>query len=93
MDPILAGVVFTLIMLILLLAMRMPAGLAMALAGALGIFTIGGFAPLSNVLSFTPYSMASSFTLVTLPMFILMAGFLEIGGVNLAIPKAARDRA
>ena len=58
-----------------MLLIRMPIGLAMALAGALGIYVIAGANPMYNVISRVPYTTASDYTFTVIPMFVLMGWF------------------
>src|SRR5512139_1755989 len=62
-----------LIGMILLIAVGMPVAFAMGVAGAIGIFFIGGFDSLMGILGTSPYRTAASYTLTTVPLFILMA--------------------
>lgn len=72
MDNVSLGILFTFILLVLILFIRMPVGLAMALAGAGGIFFIAGMKPLFNVISNTPYTTSSDYVFTVIPMFVLM---------------------
>jgi C4-dicarboxylate transporter DctM subunit len=91
MEPVSAGIIFTIVMMVFMLLCKIPVGFAMGLAGAMGIYAMGGILPLSNVLSFTPYSMSSSFMLVTLPMFILMGFFVAESGIGIDLFVAVRN--
>ena len=79
MDPMLLGLL-GLILVLILIFIRMPIAVAMALVGFLGVtYMVGlpaGFALLGSV----PAS-SLSYALVTLPLFVLMGGFLEQGGI------------
>jgi len=72
MDNISLGILFTVLLLALILLARMPAGLAMALTGAAGIYFIAGTRPLFNVLSQSPYTTSSDYVFTVIPMFVLM---------------------
>jgi tripartite ATP-independent transporter DctM subunit len=65
-----------LIGMIILIAIGMPVAFAMGVAGAIGIFFIGGFDSLMGILGTSPYRTAASYTLTTVPLFILMAEFI-----------------
>lgn len=67
--------------LFVLLAIGTPVGFAMAAAGALGLVLTGGADALFGVLQTTPLSVVSSYELITIPMFILMAEFVLLSGV------------
>lgn len=56
-----------------------PVAFAMLIAGAAGLYLTGGYYPLVGILKTAPYEHVASYTLTTLPMFILMAEFLTAG--------------
>jgi len=65
-----------LIGMIALIAIGMPVAFSMGVAGAIGLFFIGGFDSLMGILGTSPYRTAASYTLTTVPLFILMAEFI-----------------
>jgi len=65
-----------LIGMIVLIAIGMPVAFAMGVSGAIGIFFMGGFDSLMGILGTSPYRTAASYTLTTVPLFILMAEFI-----------------
>ena len=67
--------------LFVLLAVGTPVGFAMAAAGSLGLLWIGGWPVLTGVLQTSPLSTVSSYELITIPMFLLMAEFVLVSGV------------
>lgn len=67
--------------LIALLAIGLPVGFAMAVAGSIGLYTIGGIGFVAGILQTTPLSTVRSFELVTIPMFLLMAEFVLVSGI------------
>jgi tripartite ATP-independent transporter DctM subunit len=67
--------------LLLLLAIGTPVGFAMALSGALGLYLVGGPSMVLGVLETTPLTAVSSYELITIPMFLLMAELVLISGV------------
>jgi C4-dicarboxylate transporter, DctM subunit len=74
----------TAIVLALLAAMLVigtPVALALAIAGSVGLWLMGGVPMLMGILQTTPLSTASSYELITIPMFILMAEFVLLSGV------------
>lgn len=77
------------ILLFALLFNGMPVGFAMFFAGALGILLSVGLAPLSGTLAQAPYEHVASYTLSTLPMFILMAMFLTAGNFTRDLFRAS----
>ena len=72
---VLFGTLFT------LLAMGTPVGFAMGLAGVVGLLFSGGPDLVMGVLSTAPFSAVSSFELLTIPMFILMAEMVILSEV------------
>lgn len=77
------------LMLLVLLAIGAPVGLSLAAAGAAGLFSVGGANMLLGVLETAPLSAASSYELITVPMFLLMAEFVIISGVADSLFKTA----
>lgn len=65
--------------LLVLLLLGVPVSFATMIAGSLGVTITVGFGPLGGVLAYAPYEEVASFTLSSLPMFILMAEFLRAG--------------
>jgi tripartite ATP-independent transporter DctM subunit len=72
-----------------LLAIGTPVGFAMAISGALGLYLVGGFPMLSGILQTVPISSVSSYELITIPMFLLMAEFVLLSGVADDLFRAA----
>lgn len=66
-------------LLFALLLARVPVAFALLIAAAAGILCIDGPSGLRAALAITPYEHIASYTLSTLPMFILMAEFLSAG--------------
>lgn len=64
-----------------LLAAGAPIGFALAIAGALGLYWVGGLDAVSTILSTMPRESASVFEFVTIPMFLLMAEFVLRSGI------------
>lgn len=69
------------ILLAVLLVVGLPVALAMGLAGAIGLYLVGGWPALLGVLRTSPLSSANNYEIITIPMFILMAEFVIISGV------------
>jgi tripartite ATP-independent transporter DctM subunit len=79
-------------LLLLMIFLRVPIGLAMFLAGLVGLYFINGswvvgFAKLKT----ETYSTFSSYSLSIVPMFILMGHFATLGGMSQALFKAAES--
>src|SRR6201995_550051 len=67
-------------LLFVLLAIGTPVGFAMAFAGCVGLLVTGGSAALFGILETTPLSTVSSYELITIPMFLLMADLVLLSG-------------
>ena len=70
-----------LLLLFVLLAGGIPVGFALALAGVTGLFYTGGADMVLGILDTVPLSSASSYELVTIPMFLLMAEFIILSQI------------
>jgi tripartite ATP-independent transporter DctM subunit len=64
-----------------LLAIGTPVGFAMAFSGSIGLLIVGGTSALFGILQTTPLSTVSSYELITIPMFLLMADLVLLSGV------------
>lgn len=65
------------ILLIILLLVGMPIGFTLIVVGSLGIYLVGGSDTFNGILSATAYRSVNSFSLTTIPLFILMANFIS----------------
>lgn len=76
--------------LLVLVFLRVPIGLAMFLAGFIGLILVTGDAnlPFARLKSET-YSTFSSYSLSIVPMFLLMGHFATLGGMSQSLFKAA----
>jgi tripartite ATP-independent transporter DctM subunit len=81
--------IFIVLLLLALLALGCPVALSLAVAGAVGLWSIGGRSMVLGVLQTTPFSAASSYDLISVPMFVLMAEFVILSGVADSLFKAA----
>jgi C4-dicarboxylate transporter DctM subunit len=77
------------ITLFALLIIGMPVGFAMLIAGAAGLYLMGGMSLVVGYLQTTPLASVTSYELITVPMFILMAEFVILSGVADDLFKAA----
>ena len=75
--------------MIVLLAIRVPIGIAMLLTGVAGYVTLAGWSPLLNYLKSVAYSRFSVYDLSVIPMFLLMGQFASRGGLSKALFDAA----
>lgn len=76
--------------LLVLIFLRVPIGLAMFLAGFVGLTLVTGDAnlPIARLKAET-YTTFSSYSLSIVPMFLLMGHFATLGGMSQALFKAA----
>ncbi len=78
--PVLLGLIF----------LRVPIGLAMAACGLVGAYLIyGNPAPILSQLKQVTYSTFSNYNLSVIPLFLLMGQFAALGGLSQALFKAA----
>src|SRR5690606_831995 len=77
------------VLLFVLLGGGVPVGFSLAIAGAAGLISVGGVGLLSGILSTTPLTTVSSYELISVPMFILMAEFVILSGIADTLFKAA----
>lgn len=76
--------------LILLIFLRIPIGLAMLICGAVGSYLIfGSWTPILAKLKGDTYTTFSSYSLSIIPLFLLMGQFATLGGMSQALFKAA----
>jgi len=76
--------------LLALIFIRVPIGLAMALCGLVGAYLIyGSPAPILNQLKQVTYATFSNYSLSIIPLFLLMGQFAALGGLSQALFKAA----
>jgi tripartite ATP-independent transporter DctM subunit len=67
--------------MLVLIALRAPVGLAMLLVGMGGYVHILDWMALGNYLKTTPYHLFANYTLSVIPLFILMGALAERGGL------------
>lgn len=76
--------------LLALIFIRVPIGLAMAVCGLVGAYFIyGSHAPILNQLKQVTYSTFSNYNLSVILLFLLMGQFAALGGLSQALFKAA----
>jgi tripartite ATP-independent transporter DctM subunit len=68
-------------LLLALLAIGTPVGFAMAFAGSIGLLAVGGWSAMYGILQTAPLATVSSYELITIPMFLLMADLVLLSGV------------
>ena len=72
-----------------LVAIRMPVGLALLVAGSAGYTALAGWPVFLNYMKSTPYYLFSNYTLSVIPLFILMGAFAERSGLASDLFRAA----
>jgi tripartite ATP-independent transporter DctM subunit len=72
-----------------MIAIGMPVAFGLAVAGCMGLYWVGGMDALVGIVTTTPLSTASTYELIAVPMFILMAEFVILSGVADNLFKAA----
>ena len=75
--------------LLLLLAVRVPVGVAMIAVGVGGYVSLAGFAPLLNFAKTSPYWAFANYDLSVIPMFLLMGQFASRAGLSRALFESA----
>ena len=75
--------------MLVLLAIRVPIGIAMLVTGVAGYVTMTGWAPLLNYLKTAAWARFSVYDLSVIPMFLLMGQFASRGGLSRALFRAA----
>ena len=88
MSGFMIGVLSFPIMLALL-CLRIPIGVAMLLVGMAGYVIMSGWLPLINFLKSEPYSQFSGYSLSVIPLFLLMGQFATQAGMSRALFRAA----
>jgi tripartite ATP-independent transporter DctM subunit len=77
------------VVLLLLLAVRVPVGVAMIAVGVGGYVSLAGFAPLLNYAKTSPYWAFANYDLSVVPMFLLMGQFASRAGLSKALFESA----
>ena len=68
--------------LFVLLALRLPIGLAMLLVGASGTSLIAGWLPIFSVAKTSAWHLFSNYSLSVIPLFLLMGNFASRSGMS-----------
>jgi C4-dicarboxylate transporter, DctM subunit len=77
------------VVLFVLIALRVPVGIAMAVVGVAGFGTIAGLDPALRQLTLTPIRTATTHSYGLIPMFLLMGAFATVSGMSQEIYGAA----
>ena len=73
-----------------LMAVRVPIGVAMGIAGVGGFAVLSGIKPGLNLLGSVPLSVVTDYNLSVIPMFILMGAFASRSGMSTELFTAGR---
>jgi tripartite ATP-independent transporter DctM subunit len=73
-----------------LMALRVPIGVAMGIVGVVGFGVLSGIGPGLNLLGNVPLSVLSDYNLLVIPMFILMGAFASHSGMSRELFDAGR---
>ena len=87
-DSIMLGI-GSLVVLIGLIAIRMPIAYAMILVGGIGVMLVNGVAPVFNQLKTLAYGQFSIYDLSVIPLFILMGALASKSGMSASLFRAA----
>ena len=80
---------FITLLLIGLLALGVPVAFALAVSGCVGLYQLGGLSQMLGILDATPLSSVTSYELITVPLFLLMAELVIMSGVADDLFRAA----
>jgi tripartite ATP-independent transporter DctM subunit len=78
------------VLMFVLMALRVPIGIAMGIIGVLGFGVLAGITPALNLLSNVPLSVLTDYDLAVIPMFILMGAFASHSGMSRELFAAGR---
>ena len=88
MDPLLTGSIGLAFMFVLI-ALQVPIGVAMGLAGFVSIWSIVGFEAAFTLFSTEPSSVMTSADFAVVPLFLLMGSFAGAAGLSSDIYRVA----
>ena len=89
MDSVLVGVI-SIISVLTMIAMRVPIAVSLLGVSFCGIYAVTGQIPAMSMLSTVPYNSAASWTLSSVPMFLLMGYVAYHSGLTRGLFNAAR---
>lgn len=81
MEPFTVGII-AFIALFVLIFLKVPIAFAFAFTGFMGLIYLAGLGPAMSVLSMTIWSGVTSYTLMAVPLFILMGLFANLSGIG-----------
>jgi tripartite ATP-independent transporter DctM subunit len=77
------------VVMLILLALRMPIGIAMLLVGAAGFAILHGIDPALHMLGSYPYGYSAYYELAVIPLFVLMGNAAAVSGMGRDLYAAA----
>jgi tripartite ATP-independent transporter DctM subunit len=80
--------VFGFVLMFVLMALRVPIGVAMGIPGVLGYAVLSGWGPAFALLGQVPLSTVTDYKLAVIPMFILMGSFAAAAGMSRELFRA-----
>lgn len=89
MDTLSFGLI-TLVILLALIALRFPIGVALGVVSIGGLTYVRNFDVAMAVMREVPFAFAASWDLSAIPMFLLMGAFANHSGISSALFRAAR---
>ncbi|MCI4663021.1 MAG: TRAP transporter large permease [Neomegalonema sp.] len=89
MDPLTIGLL-CLAGVLGLIALRVPVAVSLIVVSVIGIWSIVGWRPAFSLMSTAPYGFAASWTLSSVPMFLLMGYVAYHSGLTKGLFEAAR---
>ena len=84
-----AGGLVSFLVLLLLLALRVPIGVAMLAVGAGGFIWIQGLGPLLSFLKTTPFETFAGYSFSVIPLFLLMGNVASGSGLSARLFRGA----
>jgi tripartite ATP-independent transporter DctM subunit len=72
-------------LMLLLLALGAPIALSLLISGLVGLWVVGGIPVALGFLDTVPLSAATSYELITVPMFLVMAELIIMSGISKAL--------
>lgn len=76
-------------LLFVLLGLRVPVGMALLAIGFAGVTVLNGLTPAMATMTSTAYSMSSNYSLMVIPMFLLMGNVASASGMSRRLFDAA----
>ncbi len=81
MDPLYLAIL-CIVLMFGLIGLHVPIGIAMALAGAVGLWAMLGIGPATEIFANAPTGLLTNQSLAAIPMFLLMGSFASAAGLS-----------